>query len=265
MKSIHFEILEEIKPLTQDQKSIIKYYDLMREICNAVLSLRKKHKLRVRMPLSDIVIVANNDAISLDEEMLDVIKSETNIENIILNKSNVDKITHKVVKINFASYAPKVGAEIKNIMQLIKNNEYSIIDDETVKVGENIIKRPDFEITLQITKDAFDKRYDYAITSSGMVVALNTELTEELINEGLFRDVVRQVQEFRKTSSLSRSDYVDLEISLFNQNLFSILEKKVTLLEELTNSKSIKITLDKTNVIQNEDQLTENLVHIKTL
>ncbi|MDC0506830.1 isoleucine--tRNA ligase, partial [Flavobacteriaceae bacterium] len=156
-------------------------------ICSLVLSLRKKEKIKVRQPLSKIMIPFSSE--NEKKEILEIselIKSEVNVKEVELI-SNSSGILIKKVKPNFKSLGPKLGKKLSAVMAKIK----TLSDSEIQKIeankpvsitidSEDIILEPsDLEIISE------DIEGWLVASENGVTVALDIQLNDTLINEGI--------------------------------------------------------------------------------
>ena len=186
------------------------------EICSLALSLRKKEKIKVRQPLNKIIIPYRND---LEKEgLIDIsefIKSEINVKNVEL-VGDSSKILVKKAKPNFKLLGPKFGKDLKIVSSIINNlksAEIEKIENEKALVLENNI-----EILLEDIEIYFEDIEGWQVVSeNGTTIALDTNINEELKNEGIAREIVNRIQNFRKDFGFNVSDKIIIEIE--NNNL----------------------------------------------
>jgi len=183
-------------------------------ICSLVLSLRKKEKIKVRQPLSKIMIPFSSE--NEKKEILEIselIKSEVNVKEVELI-SNSSGILIKKVKPNFKSLGPKLGKKLSAVMAKIKTlSDFEIQKIEANKPisitidSEDIILEPsDLEIISE------DIEGWLVASENGVTVALDIQLNDTLINEGICRELVNRIQTLRKESGLLVTDKINLKI-----------------------------------------------------
>ena len=183
-------------------------------ISSLVLSLRKKANIRVRQPLSKIMIpVANEEMKAQIEKVSHLIKSEVNIKDIeFLSPDN--NILVKNVKPNFKTLGKKYGKQMKQIQAYFTNMSQEEIHAFEKNGGTHLnVDGVDVELTLE---DALISTQDipgWAVTSEGdLTVALDMTITDELMQEGLAREMVNRVQNLRKTGGFEVTDRIELLI-----------------------------------------------------
>ena len=229
-------------------------------ISSLVLSLRKKANIRVRQPLSKIMIPVANETMKAQlEKISHLIMSEVNIKGIeFLAPDN--NILVKNVKPNFKTLGKKYGKQMKQIQTYFANMTQDEIHAYEKNNGIRLdVDGVDIELTLE---DALISTQDipgWAVTSEGnYTVALDMTITEELFNEGLARELVNRVQTLRKNSGLEVTDRIEISI-VNNEKLLPAIEqyKSYICSETLADSISLVDSVAGDNVL--EDELTENV------
>ena len=183
-------------------------------ISSLVLSLRKKANIRVRQPLSKIMIpVANEEMKAQIEKVSHLIKSEVNIKEIeFLSADN--NILVKNVKPNFKTLGKKYGKQMKQIQAYFANMSQEEIHQFEKNNGTHLdIDGVSVDLTFE---DALISTQDipgWAVTSQDdLTVALDMTITDELMQEGLAREIVNRVQNLRKTGGFEVTDRIELLI-----------------------------------------------------
>jgi isoleucyl-tRNA synthetase len=186
------------------------------EIAQRVVSLtramRAKNNLKVRQPLKKMIVVsANKEAL---RNMKEVILDEVNIKELIVLDDD-SEIVNKTAKANFKSIGPKYGKHVKALAAAIPSfTRYEIKDLEEGKTltltvnGETIsLTREDVEIVSSEIKGWLVE------SEEGVTVAVDTELNEELLAEGIAREFVNRVQNLRKESGFEVIDRITIKFN----------------------------------------------------
>lgn len=200
--------LEECMRLAQDSSSII-------------LALRRKADKKVRQPLQKAVIPVHDDKTKKQLTYIsDLIKSEVNVKELsIVSAEDSDIKLVKKIKPNFKTLGKKYGKQMKAIAALIgAMNQDEIADIEkqggvTLKLEGNdaVIDITDVEITTEDMPG-------WLVANEGVLtVALDIELTDDLINEGVARELVNRIQNLRKSSGFEITDKIKVEIEKRNE------------------------------------------------
>ena len=188
--------------------------EIAQRVCSLVLGLRKKEKIKVRQPLQKIMVPAINEKFKKQLKSVEkLILSELNVKEleVLSSDSNVIK---KKVKPNFKSIGPKYGKQMKAISAMINewgDDEISNLESSQKWVGvvndqEVELLFSDFEIQTA------DVPGFLVATENEITVALDVQITDELINEGIARDFVNRIQNLRKEYGFNVTDRINIRI-----------------------------------------------------
>ena len=195
-------------------------------ISSLVLSLRKKANIRVRQPLSKIMIPVKDEAMKAQlEKVSHLIMSEVNIKGIeFLSADN--NILVKNVKPNFKTLGKKYGKQMKQIQAYFANMSQEEIHQFEKNNGTHLnIDGVDVELTLEDALIATQDIPGWTVTSQDdLTVALDMTITDELMQEGLAREIVNRVQNLRKTGGFEVTDRIELIIEK-NEKTDAAVEK----------------------------------------
>ena len=189
-------------------ESIEKQMDLIRDICSLGRFAREEAKIKVRQPISELILDSNDEKTIGNLQV--IIKEELNVKNIIFIK-DMDKYMEYIVKPNFREvgklFGPKVNMFAETLKKLshdeiskLRNEEIEIVfDGSTIKVVPNMV-----DINVKVKEG-------YCSSNNGKTfVILNTELTDELILEGIARELIRKIQSMRKEMDLVITDRINV-------------------------------------------------------
>ena len=233
LESVHHEYF----PVSNDLEINTTLQNKIRKaqtICSLVLSLRKKEKIKVRQPLSKVMIPFSNELEKKEiSDISDLIKSEVNVKEIELI-GNSSGILIKKAKPNFKTLGPKLGKKLSKVIAYI--NELDDLDIEKVELGNSIvIDIEGEEIILEPTDlEIISEDIEGWLVASekGITVALDIKLNERLINEGICRELVNKIQTLRKDSGLQVTDKIILKIQKDNIIEKAIFENQNYILNE---------------------------------
>ncbi|MEM6526253.1 MAG: isoleucine--tRNA ligase [Bacteroidota bacterium] len=179
-----------------------------------VHSLRKKHMIKVRQPLSKILIpVLNTHFKEQIESVEDLILSEVNVKQIEF-VGDESGILVKNVKPNFRKLGKEYGPRMKEVAAAI--NQLNA-DEITVLESHNSLElnlgSGDVSLTLEDVEIAYQDIPGWSVASEGTTtVALDITLSEELKQEGIARDLVNRVQNMRKDMGLEVQDKIKINV-----------------------------------------------------
>jgi isoleucyl-tRNA synthetase len=244
---------------TRIDKALEERMEAAQLISSLVLSLRKKANIRVRQPLSKIMIpVANEEMKAQLEKVAPLIMSEVNIKGIEFLASD-NNILVKNVKPNFKTLGRKYGKQMKQIQNYFANMSQDEIHAYEKNNGTHLdVDGVDVELTLEDALIATQDIPGWAVTSQdNYTVALDMTITEALFNEGLARELVNRVQTLRKSSGLEVTDRIVILIEK-NEKLAAALSdyRAYICAETLANDILVEDSLEGEVL---EDALTENV------
>ena len=185
--------------------SLVKAMDLVRDIVSTTLRVREDASLRVRLPLTSITIAG--EELSELEKYLDIIKDEVNVKEVILS-DDIANHAQFILKPDGKILGPRLGKSVQDVFKAAKSGNWEWVSDERVQVGSHVLEGNEFSIHLEANEGITAG----ALATANGVVILDTNVTEELINEGRARDTVRVIQEARKTQNLVVTDRIQVII-----------------------------------------------------
>ena len=213
VSSVHASDFPKSNPAFID-KDLEERMQMAQKICSLVLSLRKKNNLKVRQPLSKIMIPAKNaHQQSQIEAVKDLILSEVNIKNIdFLSKEN--NVLVKSIKANFKTLGPKFGAKMKAIAAGISAfSQEDIAKIETEGRYALDINGEKIEISLSDVEIITQDIPGWVVANEDdLTVALDTTITDTLRKEGISRELVNRIQNIRKEQGFDVTDNIIVEI-----------------------------------------------------
>ena len=185
---------------------------LAQQATSMILSLRKRAEKNVRQPLQKAVIPAP-DAATLQAllHVQDLIKSEVNVKELqIVRAEDAEVQLVKKIKPNFKVLGKKAGAMMKTLAAAIGQMSQADIaafeQDGTFTLCGYALTAEDVEI---ITEDM----PGWLVANNGVLtIALDIELSDALIEEGIARELVNRIQNLRKSSGLEITDRIAVEI-----------------------------------------------------
>ncbi|MBS3946220.1 MAG: isoleucine--tRNA ligase, partial [Melioribacter sp.] len=185
--------------------------DIAQRVVYLTRSMRAKNNLKVRQPLKKIMVVVDKSKRGALEKMKDVVLEEINVKELIALEDD-SGIVNKSAKPNFKSIGPKYGKLVKPLTAAIKDlDKDAIISLE--KTGEHQIEIDGQQVTISrddVEIISHEIEGWLVETEEGVTVAIDTELTEELIAEGFAREFVNRVQNMRKDHGLDVVDRINL-------------------------------------------------------
>ncbi len=195
-------------------KNLENKTNTIRNICSLALSIRKKEKIKVRQPLKKIIVPVKNESDRIDiEAAKSQILSEINVKAIeFLDDQN--SLLIKELKPNFKMLGPKHGEKINKVAIKIK----SLTKEEIKELEEQgtldiIIENSKISISLDDIEVNYKDIEGVSVASNGKeTIALDLSLNDDLIKEGIAREIVNRVQNIRKSKGLEVTDKIEINI-----------------------------------------------------
>nr|Q5FH91.2 RecName: Full=Isoleucine--tRNA ligase; AltName: Full=Isoleucyl-tRNA synthetase; Short=IleRS [Ehrlichia ruminantium str. Gardel] len=258
-ESVHLSLLPNIEHITlkdEDQKNI-QYMKLIINICGCVLSIRNVRNIRVRQPLNKITIYSynnNNDLFNLPVKYQNILLDEINVKSIVF-KSNIEDIASFQLKLNFPELGKRIPEKMKNLISLLKSNQWKVLENGQLMLGIRegeyyILEDNEYTLNLKVHSE-FASTITLGPNLLGVLVLDNT-LTDELIMEGIARDIVRIIQQSRKDNKFNVSDKIDVVICTQDKMVKNSVQAWYEYIVQQTLSLSLVIheNLDANNVAE---------------
>lgn len=211
--SVHLSDLTQPDPSKVDE-ALEKRMDYAQRICSLALSIRKKEKLRVRLPLQKILLPVLDEAFIAEVDgVKDLILSEINVKELEY-VTDASGLLKKGAKANFKTLGAKLGKDMKEAAAMIANFSNDDINALEKSGAMAIsINGNDYTLTPDDLIVSTEDLPGWKVASEGsLTVALDVTLTPELLAEGTARDLVNRIQNIRKDKDFNVTDRVTVTI-----------------------------------------------------
>ncbi|MBO4777453.1 MAG: isoleucine--tRNA ligase [Bacteroidales bacterium] len=230
-------------------------------VSSMILALRRKVSIKVRQPLQKIIIPILNDEFEQNLKAVEpIIKAEVNVKEIDLLK-DASQVLVKTIKPNFKALGPKCGKIMKDVAATISafSNE-EICEFENNGAKTIVVNGQTIDLTLDdvtiISKDI----PGWQVANEGHItVALDTTLTDELVNEGIAREFVNRIQNLRKDSGFDVTDKIKLQIQKHDA-----INKAIEIHKAYIASETLCADLQLVDEIQSDNKKLVELDEIQT-
>jgi isoleucyl-tRNA synthetase len=196
---------------------------VVRRVVSAGHALRKRHSLRVRQPLSRLTVITHDDrAAAAVRQHADLIADELNVRAVETSRDDAG-LADLSAKADFRRLGPRLGADVKACaagIAALGNEEIArLLAGETLEVAG-------FPITAEDVVVTRTPREGTVVETDGeLAVALDTRLDDDLIAEGLARDVVNRIQQVRRGAGLDVADRIRLRWTTDDERLRRAVER----------------------------------------
>ncbi len=233
-------------------KDLEQRMELVRDICSLGRNAREDAAIKVRQPLNFMILPLVDEAVIEDFES--IIKEELNIKEIVY-KDDMTEYMDYIVKPNFKVVGKVFGSKMKDFQEAV--SKLNINDVNKIKAGYfkmNFLGE-EIDVTEDMILTTLKNKKGYCAASNGKTsIVLDTSLTEDLILEGLAREVVRKVQSLRKEADFVITDHINLYYhgdEMFDKMLASYDEyiKNETLADSLVEDQNIEKDMELNDIV----------------
>ena len=185
---------------------------LAQQATSMILSLRKRAEKNVRQPLQKAVIPASDkETLQALLHVQDLIKSEVNVKELVITTAEDSEVKLvKKIKPNFKVLGKKVGGKMKELAVAIGK----MTQDEIAQFeAAGTFRLLDIDLVAEDVDIITEDMPGWLVANNGILtIALDIELTDALVEEGIARELVNRIQNLRKTSGLEITDRITIEI-----------------------------------------------------
>ena len=209
-----------------------KNMELVLEIVVLGRASRNETNIKNRQPVAHMYVNAERE---LSDFFKEIVADELNVKEVVF-KDDMEEYLSYSFKPNFRVLGPKVGKQIgavKAALEKLNGHKAKAELDATGKLvvalpdGEVTLTTEDVEVSMAQTEGFNCQRYN------GVTIALDTTLTEELLEEGFVREIISKVQTMRKENGFEVTDHIKVSLS-GNEKLQAIVAKNEDYLKEIT-------------------------------
>ena len=192
---------------------------IAQKITSMILALRRKVNIKVRQPLQQIMVPAVDDEQRKHiEAIAELVKNEVNVKE--LNFIEGDGVLVKKIKCNFRTLGKKYG----KLMKDIANKVNTLTQEDILEIERSLKEKANYVLGVIAEQEVILEKEDVEIINEdipgwlvanegNVTVALEVELTEELLQEGLARELINRIQNMRKDNGLEITDRIDILVA----------------------------------------------------
>lgn len=200
--SIHFTDWPASCELTKDDRNVIALMDNTRTVVNLGLSLRSDAKVRVRTPLQSVSFaLPPSDKAGTVKEL---IAEELNVKQVI-DIEDAKSLAQAIAQVDARKVGPRVGGKVQELIKAGKSGNFEEKDGNILILGETL--------TPDEAKIMYQSKEGKAVAAAGgIVVSLDTTMTDALTLEGQARELIHAIQQLRKDAGLEFTDMIKLSL-----------------------------------------------------
>lgn len=238
-KSVHLSNF----PETKDYGSLelISQVEKAREVIYLAQKLRNEHNLKVKQPLKAMYIKCTKDYEQAVKTMQSIILEELNIKEIIFVEDE-DRFNSQKLVLNFKKAGAVLKGDVNKVKNALENANAETMEAlvKAVKNGEAINIGEFSELSSELFEIKLSPKQEFAVANIGNnLVVLDIELTEDLVNEGYLRELIRGLQVCRKEADFDITDRIIVELSTNSDRLQKVIKNNEELIKTEVLAKDI--------------------------
>ena len=249
-ESVHLCLFPEKEAQMNRDSDLEQRMELVLSAVTMGRALRAKHQLKIRQPLRKITLItATPEAQRILEDLGELITDELNVKSVEISRDEKD-LVELSAKANFKLLGRRMGKKMKSVSQAIAAMSPAQIRDYLqqgsieLMVDEESTRFENEEILVQRNQ----KEGLLVETDNLLTVALDTEINEELMQEGLAREFVNKVQNMRKEKNL---DVMDRIVTRYRGS--KVLESSLETHSDFIRTETLTNVLSSESVLEGED------------
>lgn len=237
-ETVHIAYFPQVNEKLIDDK-VEKRMDVVRAVCNLGRGIREKESLKVRQPLAGVLVDGKYK--DLIEDMTPLIMEELNVKEVVFAQE-LSKYMDFSLKPNFKVAGPVLGRNIKAFGSAIAKENAEEFISKLEQNGSVELDLNDEKIAVE--KDFVDVKISakegFAVAMENNIFAiLDTNLSQELIDEGISREIISKIQQMRKQNNYEMMDNINIFMSADAEVLGAVSKY-----EEYIKSETLALTLE---------------------
>lgn len=212
---VHLQDWPDVSLINENQ-FLIEEMDHAIDICSNILHLRNINNIRIRQPLSLVKIIMDGN---FNDEIINIIKEEINVKNIIFD-SDINNVADMKISFNLPNIAKRIPNKVQDIIRAYKSGSDWFIDKEKIVISGIELYKEEFEVVFQ-PKDPKNT----VITKNGSGAILDLDVSRDLYVEGIARDIVRNIQQIRKTLNFNINDRIIIKIEPIDDDVKDSIDR----------------------------------------
>jgi isoleucyl-tRNA synthetase len=218
-------------------EDVEKRMGLVKTLVNLGRATREQEKLKVRQPLSEVLVDGSYESIIGD--LVPLITEELNVKKVTFEK-DLDKYMDFSVKPDFKTAGPVLGKNIKEFGSKLAEMDAKEVISKAADGFEMELGGEKFEITKDFLDVRISAKEGFVVgMDNNVFTILDTNLTPELIEEGYVREMISKLQQLRKQSGFEMMDHISIYLDADDEIKAAVEGAKDHIMEE-TLAKSIE-------------------------
>ncbi|MGP9694484.1 isoleucine--tRNA ligase [Brachybacterium sp. AOP25-B2-12] len=212
-RSVHLTDWPDADRFVRDSE-LVRRMDEVRKVASAGHALRKRAGLRARLPLAALTVVHHEPAVL--EPFTAILADELNVRAVTLLDVSGEEArglgVEQRLSVNARAAGPRLGKQVQQAIRGAKSGDWSVAEDGTVTAGGLALVEGEYALDLVAGDGGEGDGVALGVLPGGDFLVLDTVVTPELEAEGTARDVVRAIQQARRSAGLDVSDRIRLTV-----------------------------------------------------
>ncbi len=230
-ESVHIAYFPKADERLMDERTEERM-DLVRDLVGLGRGTREKERIKVRQPLSEILVDGKYEALIGD--LTPLIMEELNVKKVVF-ESKLDQYMNYSLKPNFKVAGPMLGKNIKAFGGALAKADAASTVTALESEGKIVLELngEPVEITADMVDMRISAKEGFAVAMENNVFTiLDTTLTKELVEEGLARELISKVQQLRKQNDFEMMDHIRIKISADQEVMNAVEAHKAYIMKE---------------------------------
>ncbi|MCL2755804.1 MAG: isoleucine--tRNA ligase [Firmicutes bacterium] len=214
------------KEIKLDEKilNVLRHVAFIQKVASMAHFLRARENLKVRQPLKKLYIKSNEDkALKLFKEYL---QEELNVKEVEL-VSDEEKFNVPFLVVNFKKAGSVLGGRVQELKKGLESLDDEQMRKAVASFGKGKVSVGDFKgLSSELFERKLKSKDEYVSETDGeLTVVLDTTLTDELVEEGKLRELIRAIQVARQDAELDITARIELGLNTKSEKMSQIITK----------------------------------------
>ena len=207
-------------------ESILDKTATLRDVISLALRARNEKNIKVRQPLSKLYINKTID----NEEYKNILKSEVNVKELEV-LDNFDSLKDEYLTLNFKNAGAAFKGDVNKVKELLEKEKANQELISKIKNSETFTLE-EYSLDNTLVNISYNEKDTVKVLSENdITIALDVNITEELKNEGILRDIIRSCQVFRKEAEFNVEDRIKVSFESENEEIIKIINQNENLIK----------------------------------
>ncbi len=212
--------------VSQSFEGVVKDVELAREVITYALKLRNEKQIKIKQPLKTMYVIGQPEVVKAVKNLEGIIKEELNIKNIVFEK-DYNKFNDAYLGVNFKLAGAVLKGDVQKLKKELEECDYATMQTYVNAYNSGKVSTLNFK---DLDANVFVLNYKakpefVTITENNTTIVLDITIDEELMYEGLYRELVRQAQILRKEAGFEIDERIAMTLSTNSDVINTVITK----------------------------------------